>query len=141
MNIIEAVLPMMLDVYIQSDSQDPDTGAIIKEWNYAETIECYAKGVVSNSTSSRNNDKQAFDNRYSNNQMLEIRTIKKLNVRHKLTNIRNKDGEVIWTELNYPSDSPTVFEVIGTTPMTDPFGVTLAYNSVAKRSENQQIGI
>ena len=67
MNIIESVLPMMLDIYAQSDYQDPDTGAIIKEWNYVDSMSCYAKGVVSNSTSVRSGDKQSFDNRYQNN--------------------------------------------------------------------------
>jgi hypothetical protein len=49
-------------------------------------------------------------------------------------------GHPIWTEINYPNETPTVFEVIGTTPITDPFGNVLAYNSSMKRSENQQIG-
>jgi len=38
------------------------------------------------------------------------------------------------------NNTPTVFEVISSTPITDPFGNVLAYNSVAKRSENQEIG-
>jgi hypothetical protein len=48
---------------------------------------------------------------------------------------------VIWTELDAPTETPTVFEVVGTTPITDPFGSVLGYNSTLKRSENQQIGI
>lgn len=141
MNIVESVLPMMLDIYAQFDSQDPDTGAIIKEWNYVDSMPCYAKGVVSNSTSARSSDKQTFDNKYHNLQMVQIRTLNKLNIRNKITNIRTKNGEVIWTELDYPSDTPTVFEITGVTPITDPFGEILAYNAIAKRSENQQIGI
>ena len=141
MNIIESVLPMMLDIYAQTDSQDPDTGALIKEWNYVDSMPCYAKGVVSNSTSARSGDKQTFDNRYHNLQMVQIRTVTKLSIRNKITNIRTKNGEVIWTELDYPSETPTVFEVTGVTPITDPFGEILAYNAIAKRSENQQIGI
>lgn len=132
---------MMLDIYGQVDSQDPNTGAIIKEWYYIESMPCYAKGVVSNSTSARSGDKQVFDNRYHNHQMIQIRTIDRLNIRNKITNIRGKNGQVIWTELDYPSDTPTVFEITGVTPITDPFGETLAYNAIAKRSENQQIGI
>jgi hypothetical protein len=73
--------------------------------------------------------------------MVQIRTTSKLNIRHKITNIRDKNGTVVWTELDYPSDTPTVFEIFGVTPITDPFGTILGYNSVAKRSENQNIGI
>jgi hypothetical protein len=141
MEIIEGVLPMRLDIYGQSDSQDPDTGAIIKEWNYIDSVDCFAKGVISNSTSSRNSDRQNFDNRYKNEQMIQIRTIQKLNIRHKITNIKNKNGTPVWTELDYPSETPTVFEIVGVTPITDPFGEILAYNTIAVRSENQTIGL
>jgi len=140
-DIVEALLPFQLDLYVQSDAQDPDSGALIKQWNYYKTLPCSAKGVVSNSTSTRTNDRQNFDNRYRNEQFVQIRTIEKLNVRHKITNIRNKNNEFIWTELNYPTETPTVFEVVGVTPITDPFGVSMGYNITAKRSENQQIGI
>ena len=140
MDLIESLLPFQLDLYIQSDSQDPDSGAIIKQWNYYKSLPCSAKGIISNSTSTRTNDRQTMDNRYKNEQMIQIRTIEKLNIRHKVTNIKNKNGEFIWTELNYPTDTPTVFEVVGVTPITDPFGVSMGYNITAKRSENQQIG-
>ena len=141
MDIVEALLPFQLDLYVQSDAQDPDSGALIKQWNYYKTLPCSAKGVVSNSTSTRTNDRQNFDNKYRNEQFVQIRTIEKLNVRHKITNIRNKDGEYIWTEMNYPTETPTVFEVVGITPINDPFGMGMGYNITAKRSENQGIGI
>ena len=141
MDLLEALLPYKLDLYVQRDSQDPDTGAIIKEWNYYKTLDCSAKGMVSNSTSTRANDRQQLDNRYRNEQMIQLRTAEKINIRHKVTNIRNKNDEAIWTELNYPTETPTVFEIVGVTPITDPFGTLLGYNTTAKRSENQQIGI
>jgi hypothetical protein len=73
-------------------------------------------------------------------QVIQIRTSEKLTAREKITNIRDSDNNVIWQEINYPNDTPTVFEVMGTTPMTDPFGRVIAYSSSLKRSENQQIG-
>ena len=132
---------MKLDLYVQSDSQDPDTGAINKTWDYYTTVDCYAKGIVSNSTSTRANDRQQLSNKYTNEQMIQIRTIEKINIRHKITNIRNKNGGYIWTELDYPTETPTVFEIMGVTPITDPFGTVIAYSSTAKRSESQVIGI
>lgn len=141
MDIIESLLPFKMDLYVQTDQQDADTGAIQKEWNFHKTLSCSAKGIVSNSTSIRSNDRQQFSNRYELEQLIQIRTVEKINVRHKITNIRNSSNEVIWTELNYPSETPTVFEVVGVTPIADPFGKNFAYNIVAKRSENQQIGL
>jgi hypothetical protein len=131
---------MKADVYLQLDTQDENTGSIKKEWIFTRTVTCYAKGVVSNSASSRRGDNQALDNKYTNTQKIEIRTPEQITYREKVTNIRDMNGNVIWKEINYPNNTPTVFEIIGSTPITDPFGNVLAYNSVAKRSENQEIG-
>lgn len=139
--LTNAVFSMKMDVYRQLDVQDDNTGAIKREWTYYKTVPCHAKGVISNSATSRNGDRQLFDNRYKNDQMIEVRTSNRLTTREKVTNIRNSDNLVIWSEIDFPSDTPTVFEVIGTTPLTDPFGKVLAYNSTMKRSENQIIGL
>ena len=141
MDIIESLLQFKLDLYVQSEEQDLDSGALKKEWIFDKTLDCAAKGIVSNSTSTRTNDRQQFSNKYNMEQLIQIRTVDKINMRHKITNIRNKDNEVIWTELNYPSDTPTVFEVVGVTPIMDPFGTIMAYNTVVKRSENQTVGL
>lgn len=140
-SIVDAVLSMRMDVYRQLDTQDPDTGAIKKEWTYYKTVPCHAKGVISNSATARNGDRQVFDNRYRNDQVIEVRTIDRLTAREKVTNICNSEGVIIWAEIDFPSETPTVFEVVGTTPLTDPFGKVLAYNSTMKRSENQIIGL
>ena len=139
--LIEAVFSMKMDLYRQLDVQDNDTGAIKREWIYYRTVPCHAKGVISNSATSRNGDRQVFDNRYKNDQIIEVRTADRLTNREKATNIRNSDNMIIWTEIDFPSETPTVFEVVGTTPVTDPFGRVLAYNSTMKRSENQIIGL
>lgn len=140
-DLIDSVLSMQLDVYRQFEIQDPDTGAIKREWNFHRTVDCHAKGVISNSATTRSSDKQVFSNKYTNDQIIQIRTAEKLTMREKVTNIRDKHGNVIWAEINYPTETPTVFEVIGSTPVTDGFGTVIAYNSVIKRSENQNIGL
>lgn len=138
--IVDAVLSMKLDVYRQTDEQDVDTGAIKKQWIFYKTLPCHAKGVISNSSSTRTSDKQVMGNKYFNDQVLQIRTAERLTLREKITNIRDANNNYIWTEINSPNDTPTVFEIMGTTPITDPFGKVIGYNSSVKRSENQQIG-
>lgn len=139
-DLVDSVLPMFMDVYRQFDSQDPDTGSIKKEWQFDRTVPCSAKGNIGNSSSSRTGDRQVMSTKYSNNEMLQIRTIAKVTLREKITNIRDLEGTVVWEELNFPTNTPTVYELIETTPMTDPFGAIIGYNSTVKRSENQQIG-
>ena len=140
-DLIQSMLPMNLDIYRQTDIQDDDTGAIKKEWSYYSTIPCYAKSIISNSSTSRSGDTQSFSNKYKNEQNIQVRTESKISLRHKVSNIKDRDGKSIWTEQDYPSETPTVFEVIGSSPVTDPFGRVIGYNSSLKRSENQQIGI
>jgi hypothetical protein len=139
-SIVDSILNMKMDVYIQQDTQDPDTGAMKKEWIYSRTVPCHAKGMITN-TSSRSGDKQTIGNTYINQQTIEIRTENRITIREKITNIRDLSDSPIWTELNYPVETPTVFELTGSTPITDPFGGILGYNSSARRSENQVIGL
>lgn len=138
-DLVQSLLPMKLDVYRQIDSQNANTGAIVKSWVYYKTVDCHAKGNISNSSSNTNTDRQSFNNKYKNEQSLQIRTEERITLREKITNIRDINSNAIWTELNYPSDTPTVFEITGSTPIVDPFGKVIAYNSTATRSENQQI--
>ena len=139
-DIVDGLMSMQMDVYRQQEEQDPDTGVIKRQFMYYKTVPCYARGIISQSTT-RNLDRQTFGNKYTNDQYIEVRTSQRLTSREKVSNIRDLEGNIIWYELNYPNDSATVFEVIGTTPITDPFGGVVGYNTSLKRSENQQIGI
>jgi hypothetical protein len=141
LDLVDSVLSMKMDIYRQLDLQNPDTGAIVKEWIYYKTVDCSAKGVISNSSSTRTNSIQSFGTKYTNEEILQVRTAGRLTFREKITNIRDSKNNPIWVELNYPTETPTVFEVIGSTPVTDGFGRVIAYNSVIKRSENQNIGL
>lgn len=139
-DLVDSLLTMYLDVYRQFDIQDENTGAIKKEWQYDRTVPCSAKGVISNSSAMRSGDKQVMSNKYVNDQILQVRTSEKLTLREKITNIRNADGNVVWEEYNFPTNTPTVFEVMGITPMMDPLGGVVGYNATVKRSESQIIG-
>ena len=141
LDLIDSILIMRLDLYRQSDSQDPNTGAILKSWAFYKSLDCHAKGIISNSSSNSTNDRQIFNTKYSNQQMIQVRTAERITYREKVTNIRDAKGKSIWTEIDFPTETPTVFEVVGSTPITDPFGNVVGYNTTLSRSENQQIGI
>jgi len=139
-DIVDGLMTMKMDVYRQSERQDPNTGAMIREFSYIKTIDCYARGVITENRN-RSNDSQKFSNKYSNNQYIEVRTSERLTARDKVKNIVDVNGKPIWYELNYPNDTDTVFDVVGTTPIAEPFGNVVGYNSSLQRAENQQIGI
>ena len=137
---IDGLMTMKMDIYRQQEQQDPDTGAMIREFSYIKTIDCYARGIITQS-GTKGNDRQKFSNKYSNDQYIETRTSERLTPRDKVKNIRDVNGKPIWYELNYPNDTDTVFDVVGATPIADPFGNVVGYNSSLERAENQQIGI
>jgi hypothetical protein len=139
-NIIDSVLTMSMDVYKQVDYQDPNTGALKKEWQYDRTMPCHAKGSISNTSSTTTGGNQSFGSKYVNSEILQLRTTSRITLREKITNISDSSGNTIWVEANFPTDTATVFEVMGSTPMTDPFGTVIGYNTSVKRSENQTIG-
>jgi hypothetical protein len=139
-DLVDSLMPMLMDVYKQFESQDPATGSLKKDWQFNRTMQCSAKGVISNTASGRSGEKQTFSNKYTNEQMLQIRTTTKLLFNEKITNIRSLDETVIWEEINFPSNTPTVFEIVGVTPITEPMGGVIGYNTTVKRSENQVIG-
>jgi hypothetical protein len=138
-SIVDGLMSMKMDVYRQEEEQDPNTGALVKRFMFYKTLDCYARGVIQENVN-RNLDKQTFGNTYINSQFIEVRTSERLNQREKIKDIRDANGEVIWYELNYPNNTGTVFEVVGSTPISDPFGGIVGYNASLKRSENQQIG-
>jgi hypothetical protein len=139
-NVVDGLMTMKMDIYRQSERQDANTGAMVREFSYIKTIDCYARGIIAQN-GTKGNDKQKFSNKYSNDQYIEVRTSERLTARDKVKNIRDVNGKPIWYELNYPSDTDTVFDVMGTTPIADPFGNVVGYNSSLQRAENQQIGI
>ena len=139
-DLVDGLMTMKMDVYRQSERQDVNTGAMVREFSYIKTIDCYARGVITESRN-RSNDSQKFSNKYSNNQYIEVRTSDRLTARDKVKNIVDVNGKPVWYELNYPNDTDTVFDVVGTTPIADPFGNVVGYNSSLQRAENQQIGI
>ena len=132
---------MQADIYRQIDSQDENTGAIKREWVYIETIPCVAKGIISNTATARGGDKQVLNARYQYDQAVELRSERKISLREKIVNIRDRKGKTIWAELDYPTETPTVFEVSGSTPITEAFTDVIGYNTSLRRSENQQIGL
>jgi len=139
-DLVNSIFSMNLDVYFQEDYQDENTGAIKKSWIYQKTLPCFAKGIISNSATARGGDNRSIATKYVDTQTIEVRTESRLTYRQKITNIVDFSGNPIWVELDYPNDTPTVFEITSSTPITDPFGRLIAYNSIAKRCESQVIG-
>lgn len=56
--------------------------------------------------------------------------------RDRITDIRDSKGNLVWIE-EESTNLPTVFEVAGVTPVTDPFGMHMKNFILLQRAENQ----
>lgn len=57
--------------------------------------------------------------------------------RDRITDIRDRNGNLIWIE-EESTNRPTIFEVTGVTPVTDPFGTQIKNFSLLSRAQDQE---
>ena len=130
--------------------QDPDTGEIIRVWQevdaddvtsgmQAYTFNCTARGIITGGIRAVGTIEE-FNN---NGEYVKSDYIKMsfgidvpLNDRSKVTNIAGPRGNIIWKEEE--SDGlPTIFNVLGVTPVIDPFGEHIENSALLQRAAVQ----
>ena len=116
-------------------TQDPITKEILREWvpvveeDKAFSVKCDVRGIIDGGIRVAGTTER-FDNRiYNNVDFAHMFTGANVVIskRDRVTNVRNaKSGNIIWVEEelnmvdgNFP---PTVFGVLGVTPITDAWG-------------------
>ena len=129
--------------------QDPDTGEIIRVWiedsdsdtagTQIRTINLTARGVIDGGLRSTGTSEQFT--RDGLHRALETIKIKfpagtELNARDRITNIKNRDGIVLWKEEEF-NNAPTIFDVMGVTPIMDPFGQHIENFAMLQRAQVQ----
>lgn len=136
--------------------QDPDSGAIVKRWKddpntfgvnerrnglIVPNVELMARGIidggirVAGTTERFGNEYQAVD--YVKATFGPGTSITK---RDQVTNIRSKrdiNGPPVWREEEISGFPPTVFNVMGVTPVFDPFSNLVEYAVLLERAEVQ----
>lgn len=145
-------------------TQDPDSGAIERKWvgsipddpdtpdideslnNYQLVgVACEVKGVMSGGIRVAGTTQRMSD-MFENIEWLQATFDVDTNITKtdKVTNIRNQRGVLIYRneEARGPgmAGGSTVFDVMGVTPVTDPFGNIVAQSVLLQRSEVQTNG-
>lgn len=119
--------------------QDPITGEIRNKWvadpadnpdtpeveTTVKTFPCLARGIVDGSARAMSNT-EIFGQDYENIEVIKmwIPTWVDISKSDRVTNIRwKKGGEVVWVDEEYSAEPtrPTVFNVMGITPLFDAF--------------------
>lgn len=134
--------------------QDPDSGAIVRRWqdntltpNVDErtsrlilpNVPLMARGVIDGGIRVAGTTER-FSETYENVDWVKATFGKETSItkRDQVTNIRNKRSlELLWREEEISGSPATVFNVMGVTPVFDPFSRLVEYAVLLERSEVQ----
>src|ERR1044072_3785522 len=132
------------------NKQDPETGEIVRVWVVEDTdpvtpgvqekrVKCIVRGILDGGirvagTTERISPAGIIESvDFIKMQFPASVTITK---RDRITNISNRHGIIIWREEEH-DNAPTIFDVMGVTPIVDPFGNLIEWTALLQRSEAQ----
>lgn len=136
------IYPMLADIYYPIVEQGA-YGDVKKNWVLDRTIACqFNSAGTANKEEIRPEVKLLLDNSLIGRVKSDIRFSseeqKNALTNIVITNIRDKNGNVIYLETSGPrAGQPTIFELATFDPLLGPFGNIEYYKLVVKRSENQ----
>jgi len=135
-----SIMNMSADIFKEQNSQDPNTKAIIRGWNYSSTIQCKVEPVKVAGSSTRTDNKKFTTTKegdYTEKLQLKIKTTLLLSKRWRIQNIRSSDGLPVFIEIDKIDNPDTIFEVTSSHPVLDPFGKVAYYEAVLLRVQVQ----
>lgn len=126
---------MTMDVARETITQNADTGQVERSWStYLRTVPCTVRGL-GNLRGKQTGSAQEWANVFKEYNFIRIKTGTKVNSNDRIINVRDSDGNIVWTE---DSGSTTVFDVVGVSPSIDPFGHLWEYEIFANRATVQE---
>jgi len=136
---------MFADLYAPTESVDQFTGAIVREYEFIQTIPCLARSIITTSTGSNSaNFITSKTVNYAENS-IKFKSQFPIDITFRVVAIRN-DTEVIWRENQYGYgnggvDGATIFEPRGSSPIVDHTGRVLEYETMLERQEVQSLEV
>lgn len=126
------------DVLEKISDWDFDSHTSVDRWELVRTdVPCNATSFVNGGIVGNGTREQWDEGMYTSDDYLRLKTKGALLKSQRVTNIRSQSGEVVWKEEEF-ADEPTLFNVDGSAPVTDPFsGGALEFVSILSRAEIQ----
>ena len=137
--LVSSALTMHVDLYTQNMSQDTNTGAIKRSWEFNKRIQCRVDTIVESGASIEGVYKKTGE-KYKEEMRLKVKTIDRLSARYRLQNFTNRDGDTIYFEVDQVDNPATIFEIEATAPIMDAFGRIVFYESTVRRVGVQDDG-
>jgi len=141
-SLITSIMNMKVDIYKQQNFQDPGTGAISREWVYEKTINCKVEPLKAKGTSTKGDNKvfgtgQNAQAEYSEGLQIKLKCTELLSKRWRVTTIRSSDNQQVFVEIDKYNQPDTVFEVMSSHAVLDPFGKISYYEATLIRVQVQ----
>ena len=139
-SIMASIMNMKADIYEQEYSQDPNTGAVLRQWNYAKTIQCKVEPIKVGGASTRTDNKSfkgGAEGDYTEKFQIRIKCNELLSKRWRIENIRSSDNQSVFVEIDRFGEPNTIFEVTSSHATLDPFGKVVYYEAVLLRTQVQ----
>jgi hypothetical protein len=137
-SFIASIMNMTAEVLSQQNTQDPNTGAIGRQWVYKKRIQCKVEPIKSRGTNTRGDNKvfgttNNAQGGYSEGLLLKVKSLELLSKRWRLSNIKSSDNQQVFVEIDKYDQPDTVFEVVASHAVLDPFGKVSYYEATLQR--------
>lgn len=139
-SVMSSIMNMKADIYEQEYSQDKNTGAVLRSWVYAKTIQCKVEPIKVGGASTRTDNKVfkgGAQGDYNEKLQLRIKCNELLSKRWRIENVRSSDNKPIFVEIDRYGEPDTIFEVTSSHATLDPFGKIAYYEAVLLRVQVQ----
>jgi hypothetical protein len=125
------------DLYTKRRTPDSTTGQLKTVWQKWQTVDCLVSPFTSTSFKAQGAN-EVFAEVYEYLNYLKIKTSIDLGRNLQVTNIRNKLTQVsVYVEKELKGSPPTWYNTQGSSPIIDPFGRVIQYDTLLVRAEEQ----
>jgi hypothetical protein len=137
-SIIGSIMNMYAEISTQQNVQDPNTGAITREWVYEKTIPCKIEPIKSRGTNTKG-DNKTFGNLnnaqggYDENLQLKMKCLELMSKRWRINSIKSSDNQQVFTEIDKYGNPDSIFEISASHAVLDPFGKVSYYEATLHR--------
>jgi hypothetical protein len=137
-SLVGSVMNMSAEVYSQQNTQNSNTGAIVREWSYRSVVPCKIEPIKLSGTGMRTDTKSFNDSKslqlgYDEKFQLKMKTLELMSKRWRVSGVRSSDGKQVYVEFDKIDQPDTIFEVIASHAVLDPFGRISYYETVLQR--------
>lgn len=136
-SFVGSIMNMSADVYTQQNTQDENTGAIVRGWVYSHTIRCKVEPMTSTKGDNKVFSPYTSDTGYKEGLQLKVKSTQLLSKRWRLENIKTSDNKQVFVEIDKYDQPDSIFEVYSSHAVLDPFGKLAYYEAVVQRTPVQ----